>query len=210
VPQCPFGALTVRTDIVDGNKRETIIIDAIRCEGCGVCMAVCPRDGIEIGGYTLGELKAQADALITRPAPELEPYEPRIIAFCCNWCSYAAADTAGVYRMQYPTNVGVLRVMCAGMVHPDLVVGALERGADGVMVMGCLPGECQYRGGNSKAQSWAEGIRLALKTRGIDQERFIQVWLSAADGPLFGETVIDFTARIRRLGPNTIGTSTPA
>lgn len=99
-------------------------------------------------------------------------FEPLIIAFCCNWCSYAGADLAGVSRQQYPPNVRVIRVMCSGMVHPNLVINALTKGADGVIMCGCHPGDCHYLEGNLKAEKRAEGIFLMLEDFGLENERF--------------------------------------
>ena len=90
-------------------------------------------------------------------------YEPLIIALCCNWCSYAAADLAGVSRIQYPPNVRIIRVMCSGMVHPNLVIDALTKGADGVLMCGCHPGDCHYLEGNLRAEARADAIKLMLQ-----------------------------------------------
>src|SRR3990170_7581973 len=92
-----------------------------------------------------------------------ETFEPLIIGFCCNWCSYAGADLAGVSRLKYPPNIRIIRVMCSGMVHPNLVIDALTKGADGVLIAGCHPGDCHYGGGNLKAKDRAEAIRPILE-----------------------------------------------
>ncbi len=129
-------------------------------------------------------------------------FEPFIIAFCCNWCSYAGADLAGVSRLQYPPNVRIIRVMCSGMVHPNLVIDALTKGADGVIMCGCHPGDCHYREGNLKAQKRAEGIHLMLDDLGIERERFRLEWVSASEGIKFAQVISEFTEQIRKLGPN--------
>ena len=92
-----------------------------------------------------------------------EKFEPLIIAFCCNWCSYAGADLAGTSRTQYPTNIRIIRVMCSGMIHPNLVMDALTKGADGVIICGCHPGDCHYLEGNLKTEKRADAIRLMLE-----------------------------------------------
>ncbi|WP_028579297.1 hydrogenase iron-sulfur subunit [Desulfogranum japonicum] len=107
--------------------------------------------------------------------------EIKIIAFCCNWCSYAAADLAGISRLQYPCSVRIIRVMCSGMVHPDMVIHALNQGADGVMLLGCLLGECHYQDGNYKALARAEVIEEVLDDLGYEEERFTIAWLSSAE-----------------------------
>lgn len=130
-------------------------------------------------------------------------FEPLIIGFCCNWCSYAGADLAGVSRLQYPPNVRIVRVMCSGMVHPNLVIDALTKGADGVIMCGCHPGDCHYSEGNLKAQSRAEAIFLMLDDFGIERERFRLEWVSASEGPRFAEVMKEFTEQVRKLGPST-------
>ena len=131
-----------------------------------------------------------------------ETFQPLIIGFCCNWCSYAGADLAGVSRMQYPPNIRIIRVMCSGMVHPNLVIDALTKGADGVLMCGCHPGDCHYLEGNLKAQARAEAIKLMLQDFGIEEERFRLEWVSASEGGRFAEVVTEMTEQIKQLGPN--------
>lgn len=129
-------------------------------------------------------------------------FEPLVLAFCCNWCSYTGADLAGVSRLQYPPNVRIIRVMCSGMVHPNLVINALTKGADGVIMCGCHPGDCHYQEGNLKAQKRAEGITLMLEDFGIEPERFRLEWVSASEGIRFAQLMDQFTEEIRKLGPS--------
>lgn len=129
-------------------------------------------------------------------------YEPLIISFCCNWCAYGGADLAGVSRVSYPSNVRIIRVMCSGMVHPNLVINALTRGADGVLMAGCHPGDCHYGGGNLKAKERAEAIRLMLEDFGLEQERFRLEWVSTSEGRRFAEIVKNMTKDLRKLGPS--------
>lgn len=131
-----------------------------------------------------------------------EEHEPIIISFCCNWCSYAGADLAGVGRLQYPPNVRIIRVMCSGMVHPNMVIEALTNGADGVIMCGCHIGDCHYMTGNERAEARAEGIELMLEDFGIEPERFRLEWISASEGPKFAETMTEFTKMIKELGPS--------
>ena len=131
-----------------------------------------------------------------------ESYEPLIIGFCCNWCSYAGADLAGTSRLQYPPNIRIIRVMCSGMVHPNLIIDALTKGADGVIMCGCHPGDCHYLEGNLKAEKRAEAIELMLEDFGLESERFRLEWVSAAEGPKFAQTMNEFTETIRALGPS--------
>ncbi len=129
-------------------------------------------------------------------------FEPLIIGFCCNWCSYAGADLAGVSRLQYPASLRIIRVMCSGMVHPNLVIEALTKGADGILICGCHPGDCHYREGNLRAEKRAEAIRLMLEDFGIESDRFRLEWVSAAEGARFARVVTEFTEQVKKLGPN--------
>ncbi len=128
-------------------------------------------------------------------------FEPKIIAFCCNWCSYAAADLAGTARMQYPHNVRIIRVMCSGMVHPELVLDALSHGADGVMVLGCHLGECHYQDGNHKALARSDMITELLEDFGFEKERYAISWLSSSEPDRLVAAFTRMTEHIRRLGP---------
>jgi F420-non-reducing hydrogenase iron-sulfur subunit len=129
-------------------------------------------------------------------------FEPLIITFCCNWCSYAGADLAGTSRIQYPPNIRIIRVMCSGMVHPNLIIEALTKGADGVLVCGCHPGDCHYREGNLRAESRAEAVNLMLGDFGLEPERFRLEWVSASEGPRFAQVVTDMVESVKALGPS--------
>ncbi len=131
-----------------------------------------------------------------------ESFEPVIIGFCCNWCSYAGADLAGVSRQQYPPNLRIIRVMCSGMVHPNLIIDALTKGADGVLICGCHHGDCHYLEGNLIAENRKEAIELLLEDFGIEPERFRLEWVSASEGPRFAEMVREMTETVRALGPS--------
>ena len=131
-----------------------------------------------------------------------EEFEPLIIGFCCNWCSYAGADLAGVSRLQYPPNMRIVRVMCSVMVHPNLVIDALTKGADGVIICGCHIGDCHYLEGNLKAENRKEAIELLLEDFGLEPERFRLEWISASEGPRFAEVMREMTEAVRELGPS--------
>ena len=131
-----------------------------------------------------------------------DAFEPLIVSFCCNWCSYAGADLAGVSRLQYPPNIRIVRVMCSGMVHPNLVIDALTKGADGVLICGCHPGDCHYKEGNLKAEKRAEAIILMLEDFGLEEARFRLEWVSASEGPRFAQVAREFTKKIKELGPS--------
>ncbi len=129
-------------------------------------------------------------------------FEPKILAFTCNWCSYAAADLAGTARIQYPTNLRIIRVMCSGMVHPNLVTEAFELGADGVLVMGCHPGECHYQDSNMKAEARLLVIDEMLSLMGLEKERFRLVWCSSAEAERFAGVICDMTETLKSMGPS--------
>ncbi len=130
-----------------------------------------------------------------------QSFEPVIIGFLCNWCSYIGADLAGVARLQYPPNLRPIRVMCSGMVRPDLVIEAFDCGADGVLVLGCHPGECHYLDGNLKAAARAKALTYVLKGMGIDPGRFDIQWISSAEASVFADLITAFTLKIEKLGP---------
>jgi F420-non-reducing hydrogenase iron-sulfur subunit len=129
-------------------------------------------------------------------------FEPKILAFCCNWCSYAGADLAGVSRFQMPTNLRVVRVMCSGRVPPELVIRALANGLDGVMILGCHPGECHYSEGNYITRRRAHVLKRLLEYTGLEPERFQLRWVSAAEGAKFAAVVKEAAEKITALGPN--------
>ncbi len=131
-----------------------------------------------------------------------DSFEPLIITFCCNWCSYAGADLAGTSRIQYPASVRIIRVMCSGMVHPNVVIDTLTKGADGVIICGCHIGDCHYLEGNLKAEMRREGIELLLDDLGIERERFRLEWVSASEGQKFAAVMTEMTEQVKALGPS--------
>ncbi len=131
-----------------------------------------------------------------------EEFEPKILAFCCNWCAYAGADLAGVSRLQYPPNIRIIRVMCSGRVEPEFVLKAFTLGADGVLVLGCHPGDCHYLSGNYKTMRRVPLTKRLLEQFGVEQERLKLEWVSAAEGARFAQVVTDFTSKVKELGPN--------
>ncbi len=131
-----------------------------------------------------------------------DEFEPLIVSFCCNWCSYTGADLAGVSRLQYPPNIRIIRVMCSSMVHPNLVIDALTKGADGVLICGCHIGDCHYEDGNEKTAKRADAITIMLEDFGLEEERFRLEWVSASEGPKFAKVVTEFTEQVKKLGPS--------
>jgi coenzyme F420-reducing hydrogenase delta subunit len=131
-----------------------------------------------------------------------EEFEPTIIAFFCNWCTYTAADLAGTSRLSYPPNVKIIRVMCSGMVDPKYVIKALLDGADGVLISGCNPGDCHYINGNFKARRRIKLLKEILPRFGFETERLRLTWIAASDGVLLAETLQELVAQIKALGPS--------
>ena len=130
-----------------------------------------------------------------------EKYQPKVIGFLCNWCSYAGADVAGTSRMGYPPNIRIIRVPCSGRVDPLFVLKCFQRGADGVLVSGCHPGDCHYTDGNYHARRRFALLGDFLNYLGIDKERLRVEWVSASEGQRFADLVSDFTTELANLGP---------
>jgi F420-non-reducing hydrogenase iron-sulfur subunit len=129
-------------------------------------------------------------------------FEPTIIAFACNWCSYSGADLAGTSRFQYAPNVRIIRVMCSGRVDPSLILKALRNGADGVLVSGCHPSDCHYITGNEKAEVRIAFLKRFLPHVGVDPRRLRLEWIAGSEGELFARIATGFTEQIREIGPN--------
>jgi len=133
-----------------------------------------------------------------------ETFEPRIVAFLCRWCSYAGADLAGVSRMQYPPNVIPIRVNCSGRVDAGMVMKALEKGADAVLIGGCHPGDCHYVSGNYKTRRRVILLKKALSEVGIDPRRVHLEWISASEGGKYQKTIESYVDLVRSLGPSPV------
>jgi coenzyme F420-reducing hydrogenase delta subunit len=131
----------------------------------------------------------------------MNEFEPNIVAFLCNWCSYAGADLTGTTRTHYPPTVKVIRVMCTGRVNPLFVAQALQKGADGVLISGCHPGECHYMKGNFLARRRFLMMKNLLEYMGIDPRRIRMSWVSASEGKKFAEVISEVTRDIAELGP---------
>jgi len=129
-------------------------------------------------------------------------FEPKIVGFLCNWCSYAGADLAGSSRLKYKPNVRVIRVMCSGRVDPLFIFKAFEKGADGVLIAGCHPGDCHYQCGNYKTMRRIHVMKKMLEQMGINPERLRLEWVSAAESTRFVNVVNDMTEKIKELGPS--------
>lgn len=131
----------------------------------------------------------------------MSEFDPKIVAFCCNWCSYAGADGAGVARLQMPTDFRIIRTMCSARVDPEHVLRAFSKGADGVMILGCHPADCHYIGGNYRARRRIALLRTVLEQYGFNPKRLKLEWVSASEGEKFQKTVTEFVNTVKELGP---------
>lgn len=173
---CPYGAFLVE------KKKRAEVVPAL-CAGCGLCGAECPRDAVITQHFTDEQIEAQIEAaLIERP-------EEKMLAFLCHWCSYVAADFAGISRLQYTSALRPIRVMCSGRVDRKFVLKAFRLGAGAVLVSGCLPGECHYSQGNTHCAKRMEKLKRYLPKWDIDPERLRVEWFSATDGRRFAAVV---------------------
>ena len=131
-------------------------------------------------------------------------FEPKIVAFLCNWCTYTGADLAGTSRLQYPPNIRIIRLMCTGAVDTIYVLKALIEGADGVLIGGCHPGDCHYQNGNFKVRRRMSILKKILKGFGYNDDRIWLRWISASEGKLFAQTVTSMVEELKQMGPNPI------
>jgi len=197
VVSCIFNAVEAEPfglpDIIEAN-----------CKGCGVCAAECPMGAMQLLHFTDKQIVAAIEALF-KPKKFVSPsesFEPIILCFACQWCSYGAADLAGVSRIQYPSNVRILRVPCSGRVDVLHVVKAFQNGADGVIITGCHIGDCHYIDGNLKAKDRVDVMKKSLDMLGIDPKRLEIGFASSSEGKKFAVMMTDFVEKIRKLGPN--------
>ena len=175
---CPYNAITVDKE----NKRPAVVIEAA-CAGCGTCAAECPFDAIEMNHFTDTQILSQVHAIL-----EKEPKE-KVVCFACNWCSYAGADSAGVARLNYPTNVRLIRTMCSGRVDEKFIWKAFEAGAPVVLISGCHFGDCHYIDANHWTKKRVEKIWKKMEKLGLRKERLQLEWISAAEGIRFSQVM---------------------
>jgi heterodisulfide reductase subunit A len=185
---CDYGAIQV--------KNNEIEIDEIACRGCGACAAACSTGALQIRHFTDAQIIAQI-AAATRNKSEY----PLIIGFLCNWCAYAGADNAGIAKINYPTNIRIIKVMCSARVSPIFVLEALKRGADGVLIMGCHPGDCHYDTGFMKAERRIGALKEMLGLMGLDNRRVKIVSASASEGKRLAKLIREYVNELEQLQP---------
>ncbi len=183
---CPFGAISV-----DGVAQVTEAL----CQGCGTCAASCPVNAIDIKHYTDHQILTQIDAAL-----EEDP-EQKVIVFSSYWCSYSGADMAGTARIKHYPNARIIRLPCAGRVKPSFVLHALRKGAGGVLIAACHPGECHYKTGEQEATKRYELIKEVLQEEGIDESRVFMERISAAEGKRFAEAINQIATRLSESKP---------
>jgi F420-non-reducing hydrogenase iron-sulfur subunit len=146
-------------------------------------------------------LEKETMSLTVEEKKPTNSWEPRIVAFFCNWCTYTAADLAGVSRIRYAPNARIIRVMCSGRVDPQFILDAFSKGADGVLIGGCHPGDCHYMEGNYKALRRMQLLKRMMKDMGIEEKRFRLEWISASEGERVKTVINEMTEQVRALGP---------
>jgi heterodisulfide reductase subunit A len=189
---CPYNAISLDKDL-----KKVEIIEAA-CGGCGTCAAECNFGALTQKHFTDEQITAQIDAIT-----ENEP-EKKIVAFCCNWCSYAGADFAGVSRMQYPPNARIIRTMCSGRVAPKFIERAFARGAASVLVSGCHLGDCHYINANYQTQKRVERMWKKMEQNALDKQRLQLLWASAAEGEKFASKMHEMKTIVENVKPEEI------
>ncbi len=189
---CPYSA--IRLD----PETQIAQVTQASCSGCGTCVAECPFLALTQRHFTDQQIYAQIDA-ITEEAPET-----KAVAFCCNWCSYAGADFAGVSRMQYPTPIRIIRTMCSGRISTDFIEYAFRRGVAAVLVSGCHIGDCHYINANRQTEKRVNRTWKKMDRLGLDKNRLQLAWISAAEGNLFAKKMKEMAEIIKGVGPSEI------
>jgi heterodisulfide reductase subunit A len=198
VKVCPYNAITL-----DKDRKQVTVIEAA-CGGCGTCAAECAFGALTQNHFTDEQIQAEIDAITEKDA------DKKIVAFCCNWCSYAGADFAGVNRMQYPTNVRIIRTMCSGRVAPKFVERAFARGASAVLVTGCHIGDCHYINANHQTQKRVERLWKKMEQNGLNKDRLQLLWASAAEGERIASKIREMKSIIDNIKPEEIDKSRKA
>jgi len=196
IKACQYGAVDLQ-ETPDGRKAR--VTPAV-CQGCGACASVCPTAAISINHFDDSQIMAEIDSAYS-PTVKKGQFEPKILAFLCNWCGYAGSDMAGVSRMQYAPNAREIRVMCSSRVHPKFIMEAFLQKIDGILVCGCHLGDCHYMKANEQTDKMVNITKKTLEKIGINPERLRQEYISAAEGAKYAEAVNNFTRYLTKLGP---------
>jgi len=198
IDPCPTRTLTLLEYMYQGSVKKIAEVNPVTCIGCGICMSTCPKKGIYVKHYKLETFSEMVKAALSE-----DDFSPSIISFCCNRCAYPGADNAGNIGIDYPASVKIIRSVCSGMIHPNIIIDALtQEGADGVLLCGCHPGNCRSHNGITKSQARAEAIELMLEDLALEPERFRLELIAASEGHKFAEVVKEMTEELTALGPN--------
>lgn len=194
---CRVGAISILPDPERDGKHFSYVDPAL-CEGCGVCVSSCPSGAMDMESFSNEEVLAQIDALT---ASENESF-PNVLVFACHWCSYAAADLAGIMRIQMDARFRVIRTICSARVDPEWVIRALSRGADGVLILGGAPGRCHYEVGSLRTRKRMILLTNLLCQLGLNEKRFRVEWVNSDEPQRFREVVERFIEDVLEIGPN--------
>jgi heterodisulfide reductase subunit A len=192
IPSCPFDALK----LINDSGKPLVKVEASYCEGCGICYATCPKSAIEVHDFRPAQFSALVRTALAHAVPG-----PLVLAFCCNWCGYSAADSAGIAQAEYPPNVLVVRVMCAGMVRPSMVFDVLMKGVDGVLIFGCPGNDCHYIKGSESANEKQNELSILLDSIRLDPARIQFHEVNAGDWISFVSLVTKAVRQFYLLGP---------
>jgi len=191
---CPYGAISLEPTTEDHFVAR---VNDLLCEGCGVCVGTCPLNAIELRHSRPNQMRAQVNALMSVNGTS----KPLVLAFCCQECGHTAVDSAGMAKMQYPANVRIMKVPCAGIVRVEQILKAFKAGAQGVMVVGCKTDGCHYEVGSDKAEKKMDLAKVLLKEYGIEPERLEMFKMVFIEGAQFAEAAKMMTERVTKLGP---------
>jgi heterodisulfide reductase subunit A len=190
---CPFGAITLEPTTDDHFVAR---VNDLLCEGCGVCVGTCPLNAIELKNSKPNQMKAQMNALLSVNGTS----KPLVLAICCQECGHTAVDSSGMAKMEYPANVRIIKVPCAGIVRVNQILDAFKAGAQGVMLVGCKTDGCHYEVGSEKAEKKADSTKILLKEYGIEPERLEMLKMVYIEGAQFAEAAKMMTERVAKMG----------